>query len=226
MRLNTLPAIALMLSANFATHADDCPGFLAAQTPLDVGGIPGFTEFADLDNDGDLDAVTTNLGDNTVSVLLNCGSGIFEPAAHYPTGPQSQGLAIGDLNGDGFADVIVASSDTFQDVVVLLGNGDGTLAPAATNGVLDDLSAVAAGDVDGDGDTDVVAANRGGSLDIYRNNGSSALRPTSTSAVARSRTSSSPTSTTTRGSTSRASTPPTAPSSCAFRTVSAASCNR
>jgi len=160
-----------VLSGPLAARASDCIGFLPPTAAYPVGAVPTEVRFADLDNDGDPDAITTNVGADSVSVLLNCGFGLFEPAVDYPTGPQVAGLATADMDGDGFQDILVVSADKFQDLIIFFNNGDATFGAPTTTGVLDDLAALATADVDGDGDIDVVAANRGGTLDIYRNNG-------------------------------------------------------
>jgi hypothetical protein len=74
-------------------------------------------------------------------------------------GNASYSVAVGDVNGDGKADLVVAnvSSNT---VTVLLGNGDGTFQAAlsySSGGV--NPSAIALGDVNGDGKLDVVVTN-------------------------------------------------------------------
>src|SRR5262249_18993298 len=77
---------------------------------------------------------TTNLT-GTVRFLLGNGDGPFRAAANYPVTKASFALAVGDFNGDGILDLVVANSGTppnRQDasVDVLLGNGDGTFQAA------------------------------------------------------------------------------------------------
>jgi hypothetical protein len=66
-----------------------------------------------------------------VSVLLGTGGGSFALATNIPVSGRPQGVAIGDLNGDGLQD-IASANETSHDVSVLLGTGGGAFS-AATN---------------------------------------------------------------------------------------------
>ena len=68
------------------------------------------------------------------------------------------GSAIGDVNGDGKPDLVVANSDG-NTVSVLLGNGNGTFQAQQTFATGDDPYSVAVADVTGDGKPDIVVAN-------------------------------------------------------------------
>jgi sugar lactone lactonase YvrE len=79
------------------------------------------------------------------------------PAAGGGFGPGE--LATGDFNGDGIADVAVASSSA-NTVTILLGKGDGTFAAAAVSPATGSQPvAIVAGDFNGDGKTDLAVAN-------------------------------------------------------------------
>jgi hypothetical protein len=129
-------------------------------------------EVADLNGDGRPDVVTAgscltfppclDLG-----VLLGNADHTFQPAVLYGSGGvNALSVAVGDVNGDGKPDLLVANecpfSDCFHETVVgvLLGNGDGTFQKATTfssGGFLG--NGVAVGDMNGDGRPDLVVSN-------------------------------------------------------------------
>jgi len=100
-----------------------------------------------------------------VSVFLGNGDGTFQPGVSYSTaGRYSDSVAIGDLNGNGVPDLIVAEHDTSGGTegaaAVLMGNGDGTFQPAVlydSGGPYADWVAVA--DLRNNGTLDAVLAN-------------------------------------------------------------------
>ena len=106
-------------------------------------------------------------------------------AAGSPAGVGSEpyGVAAGDLNGDGFADVVVENYESAS-VSVLLGNGDGTFQPQVTYAVGDLPERVLITDVNGDGFPDLVVANTGGSsISILLGNGDGTFQTQTTYAA-------------------------------------------
>src|SRR6516165_5758948 len=92
----------------------------------------------------------------------------------YNTGQGPQGLAVGDLRGNGRLDIVTANGS--GKVSVLLGNGDGTFQRAVSYSLGGAVPrAIALGDFQGDHKLDIVTANdgpdSGGSFSFFRGNG-------------------------------------------------------
>ena len=83
----------------------------------------------------------------------------------YSAGSAPCGLAIGDFNGDGFADVATDNAWT-TNASVLLGAGDGSLAAPVTSSVYGNPFGMAAGDLNGDGKKDLVVVSQSGSVRV------------------------------------------------------------
>jgi uncharacterized protein (DUF2141 family) len=145
---------------------------------------------ADVNGDGKLDLVVGNLctskagcdGTSKVGVLLGNGDGTFRTAVTYdPGGYETGSVALGDLNGDGKLDIVVADA-CFNglcgtgNVGVLLGNGDGTFRSVVVYNPGGSPSSVALADVNGDGNLDVVVANLT-TVAVLLGNGDGTLQP-------------------------------------------------
>jgi hypothetical protein len=134
-----------------------------------VSRYPHSVAIGDLNGDGYLDLAVAggnhppdDFSDN-VSVLLGNGDGTFLSAVNYGAGYDSESVAIGDLNGDGYLDLAVANQWS-DNVSVLLGNGDGTFLSADNYGTVRMPRSVAIDDLNGDGYLDLAVAS-GGSID-------------------------------------------------------------
>ena len=134
---------------------------------------------ADVNGDGKPDLLVTTwyFSDHEtggVTVLLGNGDGTFQPAMTYRSGGyDAESIFVGDVNGDGNLDLVVANSCSTKancgegtggplgNVGVLLGNGDGTFQPATSYGSGGGLAnAVALADVNGDGNADLLVTSR------------------------------------------------------------------
>ncbi len=84
-------------------------------------------------------------------------------------GKNGDGVAIGDLDGDGDLDAVIAINKYPQEV--WLNNGDGTFTSSVFGNATGRSRDVALGDLDGDGDLDAVIANQYAQEEIWLNNG-------------------------------------------------------
>jgi hypothetical protein len=91
-----------------------------------------------------------------VTVYLADGKGGFLAPTTYAVGPESSGLAVADLTGNGKLDLLVG--DAYGDVLVLLGNGDGTFQPYHEASQSIEL---AVADLTGNGARDIIFADQG-----------------------------------------------------------------
>lgn len=125
---------------------------------------------ADLNHDGFDDVVVSHDGSGQpiyVTAFLGSATGdlhqVWEQGTGYFT---TEGVAAGDLDGDGQTDVAIATGDPGAAVLVFHGSGNGqftgpvVLAPLPSQpGVSDGTSALSVGDLNGDGHDDIVTAD-------------------------------------------------------------------
>jgi hypothetical protein len=116
----------------------------------------------DVNNDGNLDLVTSNHGNNSVSILLGNGKGGLSPPPGSPflVGRGPYPLALGNVNGDGNLDIVTPNVSS-NNVTVLLGDGRGNFAPAAgsPHSVATRPYYVALGDINGDKKIDLIVTH-------------------------------------------------------------------
>jgi uncharacterized protein (TIGR03437 family) len=122
---------------------------------------------ADLNGDGLPDLV---IGGQNLLVSLAGSTGPKAPVSYSLTtqnqpNPSVTSLAIGDFNGDGKADVVVADNETGQTnlggIGVLLGKGDGTFGAEQVFSAGSHPVSVVTGDFNADGKLDVAVADGG-----------------------------------------------------------------
>lgn len=141
----------------------------------------------DIDADGFVDAVVANKAGKANTVWLNA-AGTFSQKDQDAVTPgdqgfgssNSEGLALGDLDGDGDLDAFVANYN--QANKVWLNDGSGVFTDTGQNLGSAFSKGVALGDIDGDGDLDAMVANElpsaGTSANqVWTNDGSGSFSP-------------------------------------------------
>jgi len=131
-----------------------------------IGNDPSILAAGNLDEANGIDLVAANYYSSNVSVLLQGNTaGQFPSATNITLGTSTianpSSIAVGDLNGDGLADIAVADQSSSNNVYVLLqdpANHGHFLAPVVLTNP-NPVSSVAIADVDGDGLMDIVSTS-------------------------------------------------------------------
>jgi hypothetical protein len=106
------------------------PHYLATPgTSVNQGSYGSLVAAADIDADKKIDAVIADDNSKTINVLLNDGTGTFSQSTPDFSGAIDHGvakMAVADLNGDGFPDIVIANNVT-QNISIFLSIGPKTL---------------------------------------------------------------------------------------------------
>jgi len=147
----------LFVNVHAVMFNDGAGVFGHANTFIDAGRTIDVS-LADLDGDGDLDAVFVF---NGVYVHRNLGDGTFEPGVQLATG-QFGSVITADLDDDGHIDIAVTqtlpNSDT-DNVIVFFNGGDGTTFEQAVFSVNKLSRDIAIGDFNDDGRLDLATSH-------------------------------------------------------------------
>ncbi len=153
----------------------------AAGAPADITGDLHDTWdilLADLTGDGHLDAITINTGQVT---RVYPGDGSANPFANTvgvslgSDAHASRAAAVGDMDGDGDLDLVVANFGQPNRLYLLDHTAADPIAEAVgvnISGDAHNTMAIALADLNGDGSLDVIAGNGGHQDRVYFNNGS------------------------------------------------------
>lgn len=110
---------------------------------------------ADLDGDGVLDLAIPRRAGNLVEIRYVRAHGVLGPPVDLAVADHPEGIAAGDVDGDGRPDVVACSTGGAGAISLLRNRGDGTFERTdfPTNGA---VRFCALGDLDGDGRPDLV----------------------------------------------------------------------
>jgi|GEM_PF-474602 len=148
--------------------------FESPAAELTVGANPSSIAVRDLNNDGKPEIITVNAGTennpgNTISVLQNIATpGIisnqsFNLQTTYTVGSKPSRIAVGDIDGDGFADLAVTNAaDNNVSVLHNISSSNAVSFDAAVNFTTGKTPQfVVLGDINGDSKLDIAVVNTG-----------------------------------------------------------------
>ncbi len=141
----------------------------AAGSPIPAGAAPWAVAIDDINGDGNSDLVVVPYAPDVkdpsqigVTILLGDGRGGFAPMRGSPLplrgcrGPR--GVATGDINGDGYRDIVVSCAES-NNIAVFLGSKTGAFQGSTRQFKETGWSGLAVGDLNGDGKDDIVVGN-------------------------------------------------------------------
>ena len=151
-------------------------GTFSTATTTAVSAPPVRLVVRDMNGDDRLDVIASHqvgsptvFGSDFVSILAGSGAGGLGSPLVLPLGQSSwisEIADLGDLNGDGHADLGVVELSTNR-VVLLFGNGASGFVPQLVSNAAAGLIRVVSGDVNGDGSRDLVfSTTRGAAIQL------------------------------------------------------------
>jgi len=152
----------------------------AAKVDFTTGQSPRAASVGDIDGDGKLDVIVSNLTDNTVSVFKNTTIGgviSFAQRIDFITSTQPSGISIADLDKDGKADLVINTINLEGYVSILRNTSSGSIISFAPKIDLQaqggSIEEIRTSDIDGDGKQDIILPNYSlNVLNIFRNTSS------------------------------------------------------
>jgi len=148
-------------------------GVMGSPAVETAGASPAGVAAGDVNGDKLPDIVFTDSETNNLYVEISNAQRTFASPAAYPLPATPGPLAMADLNKDGYADAIVATS---SGLAVLLGSASGSMSAALTFASGASFNSVTVADFNGDGKPDVASAAGSGTVSVFLGNGDGTLQ--------------------------------------------------
>ncbi len=153
---------------------------LAAAVNFTTGANPSGLAIGDIDGDGKPEIIVTNFGGATVGIFHNMvstttiGSGSFASMVTFECLSQPFSVAVGDIDGDGKADLAVgyigSQVSVYRNTAILGSISTSSLAQEVDFGAGGNPRQIVIGDLDLDGLPDVMCTNQSsGTFSVLRN---------------------------------------------------------
>ena len=155
-------------------------GTFQPAVPVDTAADRSYSGvLVDLDGDGALDLVVSNDSPDAKKVYRNDGKGRYSLVTTFGK-PEwnTRHVAVGDVNGDGIPDVVLANRGGRQATAshLCLGTGGGRVSEPCREVSIGSATTITMADVSGDGALDLVVPHRdGGQGYVYINDGRGAF---------------------------------------------------
>ncbi|MBU1078597.1 MAG: VCBS repeat-containing protein, partial [Spirochaetes bacterium] len=184
--LNNDGALDIVLTGDgeqFVKYLNDGSGTFGGPLVIDGDIVSSSVVVGDLNNDGAADIVAAGYQGFSKYLLkyMNNGSGGFSSAEIFGEEVGFCSLALGDINADGYLDLVTSGEDSRLDRY--MNDGTGNFAGPFSFGTGVDRSSIALGDINNDGKLDLVVSGsnntEGYVLKSYLNSGGSFVQETS-----------------------------------------------
>lgn len=175
--ISTLTLSAATLSLFISMSASAEIGFTPSMEDLGDASIASENvAMADLDADGDLDLFVamqygvTSYQPTANRVWFNDGSGHFADSGQELGNSYTAAVALGDMDGDGDIDAVVANHTANATNRLWLNDGSGHFSDSGQSLDGDGTHAITIGDIDNDGDLDIINGDNGANT-VWLNDG-------------------------------------------------------